>query len=147
MFTLFFEVILGLRCARFWTFWVLEMDSTQKNNAETFWNFWNSSKILRDGSILVWNFPWESKISWFAWFPFTFALQGKKGNKSNDANLLILDSRGKFCTKIDPSRRFFDEFQNFQKQLSLFLCVECISGTKNVQRRASKIPHRVWKKV
>ena len=48
---------------------------TRKINDEIFWNFWNSSKIPRDGSILVRNFPWEFKISRFAWFPFTFPLQ------------------------------------------------------------------------
>ena len=54
---------------------------------------------------------------------YLISLYACKGNlKWNQANRLILDSRGKFHTKIDPSRGIFDEFQNFQKCSSLFFC-------------------------
>ena len=87
---------------------------TQKMQRFYFWNFWNSSKIPRDGSILVWNFPRESKIHenqliWLISLYISFT-----SVKGNQANLLILDSRGKFHTKINLSLGIFDEFQNFK---------------------------------
>ena len=49
------------------------------------------------------------------------SLYACKGNvKGNQVNLLILDSRGKFHTKIDPSRGIFDEFQKFLNFSSWF---------------------------
>ena len=45
--------------------------------------------------------------------PYLYACKGNV--KGNQANQLILDSRGKFRTKIDPSRRVFDVFQKFRQ--------------------------------